>query len=352
MQRNYETKQDTRVDHRKEKRMRKMNLIVMLTGLALALLTSHAAAMYNPTLGRFLQRDPAGYGDGLNLCQAINGNPICGVDPAGLKKILVIFEGAAGPFVGAPTVKNAIAGLLGLKGSPHAGTGTIQGSEFVYIRCGTGDFFGGASSDGVDKAIQDIKPYLGKQSTSDADGCYNTIAVIGHSWGGDAAWEFIGRLAGTEGNNTRVNLVATFDARPRFNKSQITHYYKKYRYHDVSDVYENGYWNQPGFQWGKVMPVGIPGVWLNYHRVPGGSPTADRELGGFALGQYVPDENGGHMTGVANKLIAGGFGEHFGIVGGNINTPITEAIDGKEVTIDGFQTQFGKMHEFRSGPDK
>lgn len=43
---------------------------------------------YNPTLGRFMQRDPIGYADGMNPYQAVGGNPIRYVDPLGLQSQL------------------------------------------------------------------------------------------------------------------------------------------------------------------------------------------------------------------------------------------------------------------------
>ncbi|MFH1418312.1 MAG: RHS repeat-associated core domain-containing protein [Planctomycetota bacterium] len=43
------------------------------------------ARTYSPTLGRWLQRDPLGYVDGVNLYQYVRGNPLFSVDPFGLE---------------------------------------------------------------------------------------------------------------------------------------------------------------------------------------------------------------------------------------------------------------------------
>ncbi len=45
----------------------------------------YKARMYSSRLGRFLQTDPIGYGDGLNWYNYVGGDPVNGIDPTGLE---------------------------------------------------------------------------------------------------------------------------------------------------------------------------------------------------------------------------------------------------------------------------
>lgn len=62
-----------------------LNRILVLTTSVLAFFGSDAYAIYDAGLGRWLQRDPAGYVDGASLYQYVRSSPNIYTDPFGLE---------------------------------------------------------------------------------------------------------------------------------------------------------------------------------------------------------------------------------------------------------------------------
>jgi RHS repeat-associated protein len=58
----------------------------------------YRARYYNPQIGRFLQTDPIGYGDGMNWYAYCGNNPIVWADPAGLLDIKIAFYDGDEPY--------------------------------------------------------------------------------------------------------------------------------------------------------------------------------------------------------------------------------------------------------------
>ena len=93
-------------------------LAALLAGILGATVDAHA--YHHPTLGRFVQRDPSGYGDGMNLYEYGKSNPVVHTDPSGEAVVMFgggiyIFGRHTGEFFMPPVFKSLEQNMYALK---------------------------------------------------------------------------------------------------------------------------------------------------------------------------------------------------------------------------------------------
>ncbi len=158
------------------------------------------ARWYSPTAQVWLSWDPENYVNGPDAYINRADNPINREDPTGLKTIVVAFGGLGGNGPIDPYWKNAV-----MKANANA-----EYDEYEWTQAAK------AYKDTIDelKAKVPLTPAFAKLP---ADGPFarpdclrNTIVVLGHSFGGNAAYDYINLL---KGQGIGVDEVVTADPR-------------------------------------------------------------------------------------------------------------------------------------------
>jgi RHS repeat-associated protein len=207
--------------------------------------SSNHGRLYSPTMEVWNRSDDAGDINGPDENAFVAGNPIDRVDPTGLTQWIFAFEGrygysskAWGQLSNNETPSDGSAGhiiqsLLN-NGAHKVIPGATYGDENNWAKVNSPN---GIKHDENDTVFSDftwtshavesavdfaLKQHLDKPS---CNGKYDTVVVIGHSFGGTAAWLFARKLFNDTGGKVKVDLVYMID--PRAPREGGIEYYPK-----------------------------------------------------------------------------------------------------------------------------
>jgi len=133
----------------------------------------YKARMYSPTLGRFMQTDPIGYADGMNMYAYVRGDPVNGVDPTGLEIVVC----ASGTWDGENCAADIV--VTGTRPEPYVSIGS--GGGFFWSP-GSGmagsSLFGPDDGGGTPQSGELADRCLGRASALGGTPAYKATVVL------------------------------------------------------------------------------------------------------------------------------------------------------------------------------